>query len=299
MDKKYGEFVGVKDLHYAIITADTEEAYSADAPKYLAPAAEITNEPDLSNTPTYYDNKPADTYITEGATTVTITVSGVPIEDAAILLGKHYDASTGRMYDSGEPDPPDVALGFIFNKGKTDARHYWYLKGKFSGGNEEGATKSNDVDIRTYQMTFTAVTTTYQWLIDGVEKSLKRIIGETTDSAFNPAGWFTQVQTPDTTTAPSTLTISSVPDDNATSVAVDANVVLTFNNKIASYNVTMVKSDFTPVTTANSFDTAGKVLTINPSSNLDAASAYAVIATNIKDIYGQSLSNQVINFATA
>lgn len=299
MEKQYGEFVGVQDLHCALITEDSTDKYTAETPEYFAPSAEITNEADISTTPTYYDNKPADTYITEGATTVNMTISGVPAKKAAKYLGKHYDEATGRVYDSGSPNPPDVAVSFIFNKGKNDARYYQYLKGTFSGGTEEAGTKSNDVDIRTYQLTFTAVTTNHEWSIDGELQSLKRIFADTTDSAFNPAGWFNQVQTPDTASAPSALSLTSLPADNATGIAIGANVVLTFNNKIASYNVVMTKSDFTPVTTTNSFDTAGKILTINPNADLSASSSYAVILTNIKDIYGQTLADQVINFTTA
>ena len=73
---------------------------------------------------------------------------------------------------------------------KTVTGYYWYLKGTFSGGAEEAATKTNDVNEKTYEMTFTAVTTTHQWTIDSVLKSLKRVFCGYCNAAFDPDGWF-------------------------------------------------------------------------------------------------------------
>lgn len=214
-------------------------------------------------------------------------------------LGKYYDPATGRIYDDGELNPPYKGLMFRYAMGKGQYRYYCYLKGTFSGGTEEAVSKSDKVEVKTYQTTYTAVSTTHEWLIDGIKKSLKRVFGDTADIAFNENDWFSQAQTPETATKPSALTISSVPLDNATGVAVDANIVCTFNDKIATCNVVMTKSDFSTVASANSYDTTGKILTINPTDNLASASSYAVILTNIKDIYGQTLADQVINFTTA
>ena len=52
MDQKYGEFVGVDNLHAAIITEDSEANYIADVPEYFAPSAEIAGEPEINNTTT-------------------------------------------------------------------------------------------------------------------------------------------------------------------------------------------------------------------------------------------------------
>jgi phi13 family phage major tail protein len=196
MDKQYGEFVGVDSLYYALITKDDEAEYTAGTPEYLAPAAEISGEAETNNTTTYYDNKPGNNYVSEGATALAITVANLPAKKMAVLLGKHFDEATGQVFDSGEPIPPDVALGFRYNMGKGEYRYYWYYKGTFSGGTEEAGTKSNDVDVRTYQLTYTAVTTTHEWVIDGEKQSLKRTFGDTAEATFNPIGWFTSVRTP-------------------------------------------------------------------------------------------------------
>ncbi|WP_375104944.1 major tail protein [Paenibacillus sp. RS8] len=298
MEKQYGEFVGVDKPFYAIVN-DTEDAYTAEAPKYLAPTAEISAEAETSNTPSYYDNAPGNNYVSEGVTTLTITVSGIPAYKAAELLGKDFDPTTGRLIDSGQPNPPDVAFGYRANIGRSDYRYTWYLKGTFSGGAEEAATKTADVDIRTYQLTYTAVATTRQFDVNGESKPIKKISGDTTHEAFDPSGWFAQVQTPDNSGKPAALTLSSVPANNATGVAIGANVVLTFANKLASYSAVLLNGGFDVIASAITLDASGKILTINPNANLAAATEYAVIINGATDVYGQILPQTVISFTTA
>lgn len=200
MDKEYGEFVGVDNVHAAVIITDSEAEYEAEVPEYFAPVGEIAGEPEIENTPTFYDNVPGNNYVTEGITTLTLVMSGIPADKAAKYLGKHYDETTGRVLDTGNPIPPDVALSFRYNKGPGDFRYYQYLKGTFSGGKEEASSKSGGkVDVKTYTITYTAVVTSHKWEIDGKPQGLKRIFADTTDPKFKPNGWFEKVQTPEAT----------------------------------------------------------------------------------------------------
>lgn len=300
MDQQYGEFVGVDNLYYALITEDSDSAYVAATPQYLAPVAEIAGAPTINNKTTYYDNKAANNYVTEGVTKITITVSNVPAQKMAILLGKKYDTATGRVLDTGEAIPPDVAIGFRYNMGKNGYRYYWYLKGTIAGGSEESATKTDDVDERTYELTYTAVTTTKEWLIDGENKSLKRVFADTADAAFNPAGWFTQVQTPDITSAPAALTLSSsVPVDGATDVAVSSAIVLTFNNAIENEAVALVNAATGDLVAVNkTFDATKKILTVAPTAALSNNTKYIVLLSGVVDAYGQQLPQTAIDFTT-
>ncbi|HHY28090.1 MAG TPA: hypothetical protein GX523_15345 [Desulfitobacterium dehalogenans] len=302
MDRQYGEFVGVDKVYTAIITEDSEASYVTESNEYFAPTAEISAESEIENTPTYYDNVPGFNYVSEGVTTLTITFSGVPADKYAKYLGKHYDAATGRVYDTGEPVPPDVALAFRFNKGPADYRYYQYLKGNFSGGTEEASSKTNSVDIRTYQMTYTAVATTHKWSINGEEKPLKRILADTTDLAFvGGSAWFSQVQTPDTATPPTALTLSSsLPADEATGVNVSSSITLTFSNKIAKDTIVLIDStDGEPVPAAKTWDVTGKILTLTPASNLEEGTKYIVLVSGVVDVFGQALTASGITFTTA
>jgi len=297
---EYGEFVGVDNLHYAEITADTALVYTAGAPVYLAPAAEIAGEPEVANKTTYYDNKAKNNYVTEGKTALKIIVSNVPAQKAAYLLGKAYDAASGRVYDAGKANPPNLAIGFRYDMGADGYRYYWYLKGTFSGGAEEATSKSNDVDVKTYTLTFTAVTTTFEFTVGAETMSLKRVFADTADTAFVPTGWFDQVQTPASVGAPAAIALSSiVPADAAANVVVTADIVITFNNKIDTEAITVIKADGTLVAGAKTWDAAGKILTFNPTANLDAGSTYIVAVNGVVDIYGQALTAVAMNFGTA
>jgi phi13 family phage major tail protein len=288
-------------LYYALITADTASAYTAGTPAELAPVAEMAGAPKVAKKVTYYNNKPANTYVTEAETDVKCVVSNVPAQLAAILLGKYYDAASGRVLDTGKPNPPYVALGFRYNMGVDGYRYYWYLKGTFSGGSEDAKSKEADVDAKTYELTFTGITTTHEWTVDGKSQSMKRIYGDTADAALNTASWFTQVQTPDTASAPTAIALSTiVPADAATCVAVSSPIVITFNNKIAENDVILMKStDGSIVTATKSFEATGKILTITPSSNLTAATKYFASVNGVKDIYGQVLTPVSKSFTTA
>jgi phi13 family phage major tail protein len=300
MDQKYGEFVGVDNLHAAIITEDSEANYIADVPEYFAPSAEIAGEPEINNTTTYYDNGAANNYVTEGITALEITVSGVPASIAAKYLGKNYDATSGRVLDTGEPNPPLCAVSFRFNRGTDGYRYYQYLKGTFSGGSEEAVTKKDNIEVRTYQLTYTAVKTTHKWEIDGVDRTLKRILADTSDPAFNPTGWFTQVQTPDTSGAPNAVELSTiVPSDGSTAINLDANIVMTFNNKIKTEEVVLLNSNTGDVVAVTkSWNATGKVLTITPDANMTASTKYIVSVTGVVDVYGQKLAASGVDFTT-
>jgi len=200
MNNGYGEFVGVSSVYVALVTEDTDENYTAGTPEYLAPVGEIAGEAETNTTTTYYDNQPLNNYVHEGATTLTCTFSNVPAKVYAKYIGKDYDESTGRVYDSGAPNPPVCALGFKLDKGNGDARFYWYLKGTFTGGAEEAVSKSANVETRTYQMTFTAIPTTKKWNVKGKQKPIKRVFGDLSDEKFDASGWFNAVQTPDNAT---------------------------------------------------------------------------------------------------
>lgn len=100
--------------------------------------------------------------------------------------------------------------------------------------------------------------------------------------------------------APSAIELSTIlPDDDAANVAVNSDIVLTFNNKILRESVVVTKADGTIVSGTKSWDSTGKILTFDPTSNLDASSTYIVTVGGVVDIYGKSLVAQVKNFATA
>jgi len=102
-------------------------------------------------------------------------------------------------------------------------------------------------------------------------------------------------------------TVTVVPADAATGIAVTANVVWTFSEAIdaatiTSSNFMLIKaSDGTVVAGALSSASGNEVITFNPTSSLDTTTAYIAIASsNVKDVAGNNLAaNSITNFTTS
>ena len=100
-------------------------------------------------------------------------------------------------------------------------------------------------------------------------------------------------------------TVTVVPADTATDVAVAATVVWTFNEAIKksavkAANFFLIKADGTAVAGALTINAAGLVVTFTPTSVLANATAYiAVATTGITDLAGNALAaNDISNFTT-
>lgn len=105
------------------------------------------------------------------------------------------------------------------------------------------------------------------------------------------------------------------PADNATGVTVTDNLLVTFSKPVAFHSVVLITlrttSDdavvqtFTEADIAGAISISGNTLTINPTSNLGAATGYYVLigATSIKDSLGRFFTGiahkTVWNFTSA
>jgi len=294
---EYRSVVGLDSLYVAEVTADSAAAYTADTPEYLAPAAEASHKPSVSSEPQYADNQTFDVMSAEGETVIELSLTGVPNEMLAKISGETFDAASGRVFDSGNAEPPYFALMFRADKSGGGKRYYSYLKGRFEKPAEEAATKADKVSPKMTKLIYHAIGTKYQF---GLSKSFKRVFGDTDTTSFSATGWFSQVQTP-VVVAPSALALSSAdPADGASGVATSETPVLTFNNALinnAIYMVTLAKADGTVAAVTAALDATKKIMTITPGSALSASTTY-LLSYAVEDIYGQHLSG-VVNFATA
>lgn len=172
--------------------------YTAGTPTALAPLASIASEVETATKTRYYDNIPYYVDTSEGETKVTCVISGIDIQTQAILLGKHYDSTDKRLYDTGQPNAPWIALGFRAQTA-DGFRYFWYAKGKFAPWKEEANTKTADIEEKTTTLEFSAVVTTFSGFdVDSSPSGVKRTIGEyPIDSTLNVANWFNTVKVPD------------------------------------------------------------------------------------------------------
>ena len=300
---EYKSRVGLDSVFVAEVTQDDAAAYVADTPESLAPAAEASQSPTVNTETQYADDQPFESMTIEGETAINLVVTGLPSAMIAKLLGRVFNAASGRVYDNPDATPPYFALSFRSVKSNGSYRYYQYLRGRFSAPSEEAATKTDTPDPKTTALVYTAIPTIHKFDLDGgtTVVPVKRIVGDQDTTNFSATGWFTSVQVP-SFSAPAALSLSSsVPTDGATGISVSADQSLTFNNALinnAIYQVVLLlASDASVIASVITLDATKKIITINPTSNLTAATAY-IIAYNVESIYGQHLSGAV-NFTTA
>jgi hypothetical protein len=102
-----------------------------------------------------------------------------------------------------------------------------------------------------------------------------------------------------TNAAPSALTVTSVPLDDAVDVAANANIVLTFNNAVSAESVVLATAAGVIKAVTKTWDVARKVLTLDPTTDMAASTTYIVTIVGVSDVYSQSLAATVFNFTTA
>ena len=91
-----------------------------------------------------------------------------------------------------------------------------------------------------------------------------------------------------------------VPADGAPSIAIDASIVITFNNAIASNAIALFDGTTGNVVACTSaWDATKKIITITPDADLTAATSYIVSVAGVVDVYGQALATVGKNFTTA
>lgn len=299
MSDQQKSVVGLRDLHIAIVSQDDADAYAAGTPEYFAPAINATQSPTTNSKVQYADDGPFDTMSNEGDTKIELEVTAIPLSMQARVLGKEYDASTGRMFDNGGV-APDVALSFRSAKSNGSYMYFQYLKGKFSAPSQDTATKTDSPDPKSQKITFTAIKTQYQFDLGSINDGVKRVVGDEDISGFSGTTWFDAVQVP-VAGSPSAVTCTPSPADGATGVAVSVNVTLTFNNPLASgqeEGIILTTAAGVVKACARTINAARTVVTLDPTTNLAGTTTYLVIVPGVTDVYGQVLADAVYDFAT-
>jgi phi13 family phage major tail protein len=286
------------------VTQDDASAYAAGTPATFAPAMNIAQAPKSNSKTQYADNQPFDVMSAEGETEVDVEITGLQPDLLATILGRVYDAATGRLFDNGGT-PPDVALGFRAKKSDGEYRYYWFLKGKFNSPPEEQATQTDTPDPKSTKLKFVAVRTIYQFDLLGDESlmdSVKRVVGETSDTSFDETNWFASVQVP-VAGSPASFTCTPSPADGATGVVASVSPTLTFSNPLAGNaenGIVLVRvSTGAAIAAARTLNAARTIVTINPNSDLTAGAVYLIVVPGVSDVYGQALADTVYDFTVA
>lgn len=188
------EFRGTDNLVYAEITEDSSENFTTGEVKNLAPVAEIAKTVETGSATKYYDNKPALVINSEGADTVTLTISALDLATLADITGKTIDADTGAFID-GEAKQKYFAIGYRLKLTDGSYRYVWRLKGSFGVPEEDSKTEDNGTDSSGQTLTYTGIQTTHKFT--KTKASAKAVVVDERDGKADVSTFFAKVVTPD------------------------------------------------------------------------------------------------------
>lgn len=198
------EFRGTDDLYYALVTADTAEAYTTGTVKKLAPVGEISKTVQTASDTKYYDNVAALTINSEGADTITLAIPALDLPTLAEITGKAYDSTTGAFMD-GEATAPYIALGYRLGLTDGTFRYVWRYKGTFTIPEESAQTKNAGTDSAGQSLTYTGISTIHKFTkatdAQGNPMPQKALVVDERDGLADVSEFFDAVTTCDTLTA--------------------------------------------------------------------------------------------------
>lgn len=158
--KEIWEWRGVENLVAAEVTSDTKDAYETGEVFDIAGVAELGRTTENSSETKYYDNVPALVIDSTGADTVTISVSGIPLDVVAKITGQHYDENLGVLVE-GERDAKYFAIGYKTKKTNGQEVFVWRYKGKFSIPDSTHSTQTAGTESNGQEIVFTGISTTH------------------------------------------------------------------------------------------------------------------------------------------
>lgn len=163
--------IGVKNLHYAILTSDSKNGVEYQNPVKIAGVSTININPNPSTETLFADDGPFETAATIGQISVEINVAELSLEDYAALLG--HTVSNGQIQHRADNVPPWLAIGFEAIKSNGSKRYVWLTKGKFSEPESNNETKGDTINFQTDTITGSFVMREYDkvWKITGDEDS--------------------------------------------------------------------------------------------------------------------------------
>ena len=287
--------VGLSSLYYAIQTSDVFGVGATyETPVAFAGAIEAGLAVETNEANEYSDNVLSDTAY--GAVKISLTLKNkdVDLETQAALLG--HTLAGGVLVVNGEDTAPYVAIGFKALKNNGKSRFVWLLKGKFAEVDEGAKSKTESAELQTQELKGTFGGLEYNG--DIIRKTDEDVTGYVTATG---SGWFASPLGNGDTTAP---TVTCVPTDTASGIAVDANIVLTFDEAIATGSLVVDESFIlqtsagVPVVGAGAWTEGNTVYTFNPTNALSGS--YNIIVTRgVKDMAGNKLAAvNTFNFAT-
>lgn len=196
------EYRGVRNMVYAEVTEDSFDNFTTGEVKELAGVSEISKTTESSQETHYYDNTPAIVVSSNGADEITINASALDLETLAEITGQTYLDKMGAMVEH-ERTPKYFALGYVTKKTDGTEMYVWRLKGTFAVPDSTHITEDDGTDANGQELTYTGISTTHKYEINGKQMGVKAVNVDTSVNSFvNDTNFFQDVVTPDNIPAP-------------------------------------------------------------------------------------------------
>lgn len=141
--------IGLRDVHYALLTEDSAETKKAtyEKPVHVVGAISANINPNTSSATLFADDGPYDAASTMGEITLELNLADIPDSVQAVWLGHTYQ--NGMLIKKSTDTPPWLALGYRSLKSNGAYRYVWLVKGKFAALEEEYGTKGDSIEFKT------------------------------------------------------------------------------------------------------------------------------------------------------
>lgn len=177
-----GVQIGLTDVHYAILTADTPAAATYQTPVRIFGAITANINPNASSETLFADDGPMAVASTLGQIELELVASELPLDVQAVLLG-HGAPVNGEIFRKAGDIPPWVALGFRALKSNGKYRFMWLLKGKFMVPEQPHETLGDAITFQT--------ATINGFFVRRERDAAYQRIGDEDLVGFSSTGWFT------------------------------------------------------------------------------------------------------------
>lgn len=179
--------IGLRDIHYAVITKDDETGTTYDTPKKLAPAMSLTKTPTYNRSNLRADDGVIATAGSKGPITVSVGISDMTPEARADILGQKVNED-GVVISNKDDQPKDVALMARAEKSNGAYRYIVLYKVQFNPPEEGFETKQETPTFNTPTLSGEAIPR----LSDGNEEAYVDSDSEDVNQAVID-GWFDSV----------------------------------------------------------------------------------------------------------
>lgn len=157
--------MGLKDLHYAVITSEskTETVYGEVKP--LGPAMALNLTPSVNRANLRADDAVLFSDSSKGPIAVTLNTAELDKEVEAEILGKTVH-SNGLVSDNADDNPPYIAIGGRALNARGGYDYFWIYRVKLAPAEQNMETKQETPTYQTPSLTGEAIPR----LHDGEEK---------------------------------------------------------------------------------------------------------------------------------